>query len=98
MVPFSFHQALLKSRVMKRRSLPSSPLIGAKRAGLPTSHLVGQTCRFAPIKKLPCLPLLPSKNPHEPNPFPETQPPHGVLHFLSVSIGVPPWLRIVGSS
>jgi hypothetical protein len=34
--------------------------------------LVGQTCRFAPIKKLPCLPMLPSKNPHEPNPFRKT--------------------------
>ncbi|MGA2868526.1 MAG: hypothetical protein ABSF34_05130 [Verrucomicrobiota bacterium] len=29
--------------------------------------LVGQTCRFAPIKKPPCLPMLPSKIPHEPN-------------------------------
>jgi hypothetical protein len=30
MVPFSFHQPLLKSRVMKERSWPSSPLTGAK--------------------------------------------------------------------
>jgi hypothetical protein len=29
--------------------------------------LVGQTCRFASIKKPPCLPMLPSKNPNEPN-------------------------------
>jgi hypothetical protein len=49
-------------------------------------YLAGQTCRFAPTKKLPCLPMLPSKNPHEPNPFPETQPSHGILHFLSVPI------------
>jgi hypothetical protein len=48
---------------------------------------VRQSCRFAPIKKLPCLPMLPSKNPHEPNPFPETHPAPGVLHFLPVSIG-----------
>jgi len=70
MVPFSFYQALLKSRVMKERSLPSSPLTGAKRAALLTFHLVGLTCRFAPIKKLPCLPMLPPKNPHESNLFP----------------------------
>jgi hypothetical protein len=30
MVPFSFPQPLLKSRVMKERSWPSSPLAGAK--------------------------------------------------------------------
>src|ERR1700722_17673126 len=59
MVPFSFHQALLKSRVMKIRSLPSSPLAGAKRAALPTffistnwvqrhAGLVRQTCRLTP--------------------------------------------------
>jgi hypothetical protein len=39
------------------------------------------------------MPALPSKNPHEPNPFPETQPPHGVLHFLSVSVGGHPWFK-----
>jgi hypothetical protein len=77
MVPFSFPQPLLKSRVMKERSLPSSPLTGAKRTILPIffispnwvqrhAGLVGQTCRFAPIKKLPSLPRLPSKNPLEP--------------------------------
>src|SRR6202021_1233787 len=89
MVSFSFHQAVLESRVMKERSWPSSPLTGAKRAILPTPYLVGQTCRFAPIKKLPCLPMLPSKNPYEPSPFPKTQPGPGVLHFLSVSTGCP---------
>ena len=36
MVPFSFRQALLKSRVMKERSWPSSPLTGAKRVALLT--------------------------------------------------------------
>jgi hypothetical protein len=35
MVPFSFPQPRLKSRVMKERSLPSSPLTGAKQAALP---------------------------------------------------------------
>jgi hypothetical protein len=93
MVPFSHFQVLLNSRVMKRRSLPSSPLTGAKRAVLPASHPVGQNCRFAPTKKLPCLPMLPSKNPHEPNPLPGTQPAPGTLHFLSVSIDVYPWLE-----
>jgi hypothetical protein len=67
MVPFSFLQTLLKSRVMKERLLPSSPLTGAKRATLLNPYLVGQTCRFAPIKKLPCLPILPSNNFSEPN-------------------------------
>src|SRR5271170_6942577 len=104
MVPFSFPQPLLKSRVMKERSLLSSPLTGAKQAALPiffispnrvlfflfiTAHggvqrhagLVGRRCRAAPIKNPPCLPILPSKNPHEPNPFPGTQPAPGVLHF-----------------
>jgi len=89
MVPFSFSQPLLKSRVMKERSLASSPLTGAKRATPTTPYPVGQTCRFAPIKKLRCLPMLPSENLHEPNPFPETQLAHGVLHFLSVPIGHP---------
>jgi hypothetical protein len=28
-----------------------------------------------------------------PNPFPEIQPTHGVLHFLSMSIGVYPWFK-----
>src|ERR1700679_998411 len=104
MVPFSFYQALLKSRVMKERSLPSSPLTGVKRTTLPIffispnwvqhhAGLVGQTCRFAPIKKSPDLPMLPSKNPHEPNLFPEIQPPYGTLHFLSVFICVHPWLK-----
>jgi hypothetical protein len=32
MVPFSFHQGLLESRVMKEQSLPSSPLARAKQA------------------------------------------------------------------
>jgi hypothetical protein len=36
--------------------------------------------------------MLPSKNPHAPNLFPETQPTHGVLYFLSVPIGTP-WLK-----
>jgi hypothetical protein len=52
---------------MKERSLPPSPLTGAKRAAQPTFHPVGQSCRFAPTKKLSCLPMLPSKNPDEPN-------------------------------
>jgi hypothetical protein len=65
---------------MKERSLPSSPLTGAKRAALPTSHPAGQSCRFAPIKKLPCLPMLPSKNPHESG----ILPAFGFLHFFHV--------------
>src|ERR1700728_682352 len=93
MVPFSFPQPLLKSRVMKERSLPSSPLIGAKQTTLHASHPVGQTCRFAPIKELPCLPRLPSKNFPELNPFPEIQPAPGILYFLSVPIGVHPWFK-----
>ena len=55
--------------------------------------LVGQTCRFAPIKELPCLPRLPSKNSPELNPFPETHPAPGILYFLSVPIGVHPWFK-----
>jgi hypothetical protein len=73
------------------------PIIGWCRSSTVTG-LVGQTCRFAPIKKPPCLPMLPSKNPHELNPFPGIQPAHGVLQLLSVSTGVHPWLRIMGSS
>jgi hypothetical protein len=98
MVPFSHFQVLLNSRVMKRRSLPSSPLTGVKQAVLSASHLVGQSCRFAPTKKPPWPPMLSWKNPHEPNPFPGIQSAHGVLHFLSMSIGIHPWLRIVESS
>jgi hypothetical protein len=42
--------------------------------------------------------MLPSKNPPEPNPFPETLPAHGVLHFLSVPIAVSiRGLKMVGS-
>jgi hypothetical protein len=81
---------------MKERSLPSSPLTGAERATLPAPYLVGQTCRFAPIKKPPYLPMLPSKNRHEPNPFPETQPRTAFLiSYPCPSIG---GLKMVGSS
>jgi hypothetical protein len=77
---------------MKERSWPSSPLTGTKQAALPIffispnwvqrhAGLVGQSCRFVPIKKPPYLPMLPSKNPHEPNLFLGTQPALGVLHF-----------------
>jgi hypothetical protein len=56
MVPFSFPQALLKSRVMKIKLLLSSPLAGAKLAALPIFFIssnwvqrhagrVGQSCR-----------------------------------------------------
>jgi hypothetical protein len=86
MVPFSFPQTLLKSRVMNERLLPSSPFTGAKRATLPSPYLVGQTCWFAPIKKPSCLSMLPSKNLHEPNLFPGTHTAHGILHFLSLPI------------
>jgi hypothetical protein len=78
---------------MKEQSLPSSPLTGAERVILPAPYLVGQTCRFAPIKKLPCHPMLPSKNPHEPNSFLGIQPPHGVLHFLSLLTCDHPWFK-----
>src|ERR1700678_1753518 len=119
MVPFSFRQTLLQSRVMKERSLPSSPLTGAKPSPpKPLSAvalakgdcakeesppdtfppnwvqrhagLVGQTCRFAPIKKSPVYQCCHRKIAMEPNLFPETQPAHGILHFLSVSICVHP--------
>src|SRR6202034_4068981 len=80
MVPFSFLEPLLKSRVMKERSLalvaPRFPNRVQRHAGL-----VGQTCRFAPIKKLHCLPMLPSKNPPEPSPFPGTQPARSLFTF-----------------
>ena len=48
MVPFSFFQGLINSRVMKIQLLLSSPPAGAKRTVLPASHLVEQSCRFAP--------------------------------------------------
>jgi hypothetical protein len=106
MVPFSFTKALLKSRVMKERSWPSSPLASPnwvqRHAGL-----VRQSCRFAPVKKPPYLPMLPLKKPllsfpqlrgysfsfNALNPFPGTQPTHGALHFLSVSTGINPWFK-----
>jgi hypothetical protein len=124
MVPFSYFQSLSYSRVMKERSLPSSPSvtldpwprvdppphpprscdslsspIGSgvdhRLASIIDRHAgpVGQTCRFAPIKKIVCLPRLPAKNPYEPNLFPETHPAPGVLHFLSVPIVVHPWFK-----
>ena|ERR1700679_2485885 len=68
MVPFSFPQPLLKSRVMKRYLTGALDDVinglldnwvqrhagaGAKRAVLPTSHLVGRRCCAAPIKNFP---------------------------------------------
>jgi hypothetical protein len=37
--------------------------------------------------------MLPSKNPHEPNSFLGIQPPHGVLHFLSLLTCDHPWFK-----
>jgi hypothetical protein len=37
--------------------------------------------------------MLPWKNPHEPNYFPEAQPVPGVFHFLSTSIHVHPQFK-----
>src|ERR1700691_767669 len=92
MVPFSFPQPLLKSRVMKERSLPSSPHTGAKRVILCAPYL-GKPAGLPQLQKLPCHPMLPSKNRHEPNPFLGIQSPHGVLHFLSLLTCDHPWLK-----
>jgi hypothetical protein len=48
---------------------------------------VGRRCRTAPIKKPSYLPMLPSKNPHEPKLFPETHP----TRHSSFSIPAHPW-------
>jgi hypothetical protein len=101
MVPFSFPQPRLKSRVMKEHltDVLDDGINGFLDNGSMVSiidrdaGLVGKTCRFAPIKELPCLPRLPSKNSPEPNPFPEAQPAPGILYFLSVPIGVHPWFK-----
>jgi hypothetical protein len=45
MVPFSFHQALLKSRVMKERSLPSSPPRRAEASAKGDLRLGGKSVR-----------------------------------------------------
>jgi hypothetical protein len=78
---------------MKIQLLLSSPFTGAKLATLPTFQLVGWRCRATPIKKTSLSAMLPPENPHEQNSFPETQPAHGILHFLSVSICVHPWFK-----
>src|ERR1700678_1716655 len=99
MVPFSFPQPPLKSRVMKKSIYTPRPATrgsvgNVQGAGLLDNGvqrhagLVGQTCRFAPIKKFPYLPMLPSKYPQKPNPLTGNQPAHDILHFLSVSISV----------
>jgi len=101
MVPFSFPQPRLKSRVMKEHltDVLDDGINGFLDNGSMVSiidrdaGLVGKTCRFAPIKELPCLPRLPSKNSPELNPFPETQPAPGILYFLSMPIGVHPWFK-----
>jgi hypothetical protein len=69
------------SRVMKERSWPSSPLTKAKQAVLPTFNPVGQSCRFAPIKKLSIYSVA-IENAYEPNSLPETQPADGVYPWL----------------
>ena len=102
MVPFSFHQPLLKLQVMKRRSLPSSPLAGAKQAHLTldTWHLTHLTPNWVQrhagaglpqLKKLPSLPMLPSKISLSPIPFqkPTRHPLFSILAY-SRFVGLEP--------
>src|SRR5271156_6753597 len=87
-------QLLLSSPVTGAKPSPPKPC--AKEESPPDTFppnwvqrhagLVGQSCRFAPIKKPPYLSMLPSKNLHEPNLFPGTHTAHGILHFLSLPI------------
>src|ERR1700721_767343 len=99
MVPFSFKPKLSYSRGMKKSIYtlrPAAMGLGgdAVVAGLLNNWvqrhagLVRQSCRFAPIKKLPCLPMLPSKNPPEPNGRDDVSPPpccHEPNSFLEPS-------------
>jgi hypothetical protein len=100
MAPFSFKAELSYSRGMKKEFIrydpgPWVPGADHRLVSIIDRHagLVGQTCRFAPIKKASLSADVAIEAPHEPNLFPRTQPAPGVPHFLSVPIGVHPWFK-----
>jgi len=88
---------ILGDEAKSRSPSQEYPLTGEPDAGDPPVRFGGRgevnPSSLPLFKKLLCLPMLPSKNSPEPNPLPETQPPHGILHFLSVPIFFHPWFK-----